>query len=142
MELRLILRFFSLSGGVYVYGLFLEGAGWDKKQMKLIESQPKVIHTAMPIVHVYAINVNMPRDDKKMQGLQLYQCPVYKKPRRTGGLQLPGFELYINKQPRRTPINESCSFNLDMCNLNFQRVLFQYLSTGVSNFLNCGPVKN
>ena len=67
-----------------MYGLFLEGAGWDKKQMKLIESQPKVIHTPMPVVHVYAININQPKDDRKLQGMQLYQCPVYKKPRRTG----------------------------------------------------------
>jgi len=85
------------SGGVYVYGLFLEGAGWDKKQMKLIESQPKVIHTSMPVVHVYAININVPRDDKKMQGLQLYQCPVYKKPRRTGGSLHHAINMQKNK---------------------------------------------
>ncbi|XP_076815353.1 dynein axonemal heavy chain 5-like isoform X1 [Clavelina lepadiformis] len=70
-------------GGVYVYGLFLDGAGWDRRQVKLIEPLPKVIFTTMPVVHVYAINVNQPKDDKKLQGMQLYPCPVYKKPRRT-----------------------------------------------------------
>jgi dynein heavy chain len=28
--------------GVYVYGMFIEGCGWDSKARKLCESQPKV----------------------------------------------------------------------------------------------------
>uniref|UniRef100_H2XPC8 AAA+ ATPase domain-containing protein n=1 Tax=Ciona intestinalis TaxID=7719 RepID=H2XPC8_CIOIN len=69
-------------GGVYVYGLYLDGAGWDRKAMKLMEPLPKVLFTQMPVVHVYAININQSRDDKR-GGMSLFPCPVYKKPRRT-----------------------------------------------------------
>ncbi|XP_041923315.1 LOW QUALITY PROTEIN: dynein heavy chain 5, axonemal-like [Alosa sapidissima] len=70
-------------GGVYVYGLFLEGAGWDKRNAKLTESSPKVLFTPLPVVHVYAISSTSPPDPKKAAAVSLYPCPVYKKPRRT-----------------------------------------------------------
>ena len=63
--------------GVYVHGLFLEGAGWDRKNSKLCESTNKVLFVSLPVAHIYAINDISPKDPK------LYQCPVYKKPRRT-----------------------------------------------------------
>lgn len=42
--------------GVYVYGLYLEGAGWDKRNMKLTESKPKVLFELMPVIRIYAEN--------------------------------------------------------------------------------------
>uniref|UniRef100_A0A672TUF5 Dynein axonemal heavy chain 5 n=1 Tax=Strigops habroptila TaxID=2489341 RepID=A0A672TUF5_STRHB len=69
-------------GGVYIYGLFLEGAGWDRKNSKLVESAPKVLFTSLPVVHVYAVSATALPDPKKQQG-SVYSCPVYKKPRRT-----------------------------------------------------------
>ncbi|XP_076295220.1 dynein heavy chain 8, axonemal kl-3 [Lasioglossum baleicum] len=63
--------------GVYVYGLFLEGAGWDKRNNRLCESANKVLFVLMPVIHIYAL-YNIPDKDHK-----LYQCPVYKKPQRT-----------------------------------------------------------
>ncbi|XP_006824996.1 dynein axonemal heavy chain 8-like, partial [Saccoglossus kowalevskii] len=63
--------------GVYVYGLYLDGAAWDRRGCKLIESTPKVLFTMLTVVHVFAINSTAPKDPR------LYQCPVYKKPGRT-----------------------------------------------------------
>ncbi|KAG9275828.1 dynein heavy chain 5, axonemal-like [Astyanax mexicanus] len=68
-------------GGVYIYGLFLDGAGWDKRNCKILESLPKVLFTPLPVVHVYA--VSSATDPKRPQGVSLYPCPVYRKPRRT-----------------------------------------------------------
>ncbi|XP_075954128.1 dynein axonemal heavy chain 8-like [Anarhichas minor] len=67
----------SPTEGVYVHGLYLEGAGWDKKNTHLIESSPKVLFTPLPVVHMFAINSTAPMDPK------LYVCPIYKKPSRT-----------------------------------------------------------
>lgn len=64
--------------GVYVYGLFLDGAGWDRRNQRLTESTLKVLYVSMPVVHVFAINTKESSRDPK-----LYVCPVYKKPRRT-----------------------------------------------------------
>ena len=67
----------SSKEGVYVYGLYLDGAGWDRKNTHLIESAPKVLFTPLPVIHMFAINSTAPVDPK------LYVCPIYKKPRRT-----------------------------------------------------------
>uniref|UniRef100_A0A8C3H648 Dynein axonemal heavy chain 5 n=1 Tax=Chrysemys picta bellii TaxID=8478 RepID=A0A8C3H648_CHRPI len=79
-------------GGVYIYGLFLDGAGWDRRNTKLMESAPKVLFTSLPVVHVYAISTTAPPDPKKQPG-SLYSCPVYKKPRRTDLTYI--FSLYL-----------------------------------------------
>lgn len=48
--------FSSPSDGVYIYGLSLDGVGWDKRGMRLVEPQPKVLFTPLPVVHMFAIN--------------------------------------------------------------------------------------
>ncbi|KAJ0000193.1 hypothetical protein NQD34_012035 [Periophthalmus magnuspinnatus] len=62
--------------GVYVYGLYLEGAGWDRRNCKLIDSKTKVLFEMMPVIRMYAEN-NGVKDP------HLYICPIYKKPVRT-----------------------------------------------------------
>ncbi|KAJ7420669.1 dynein heavy chain 5, axonemal-like protein [Willisornis vidua] len=79
-------------GGVYIHGLYLEGAGWDRRNSKLVESPPKVLFTSLPVVHVYAVSTTALKDPKKQQG-NVYSCPVYKKPRRTDLTYI--FSLYL-----------------------------------------------
>ncbi|XP_042070877.1 dynein axonemal heavy chain 5-like [Haplochromis burtoni] len=73
-------------GGVYIYGLFLDGAGWDRRGAKLVEAPPKVLFTPLPVVHVFAVSsANRPTVSVPLGrgAVSLYSCPVYKKPRRT-----------------------------------------------------------
>lgn len=67
----------SPNEGVYIHGLFLEGAGLDRRSGKLIESKPKVLYEQMPVIYIYAINTTAGKDPK------LYECPIYRKPQRT-----------------------------------------------------------
>ncbi|KAL0485018.1 dynein heavy chain [Acrasis kona] len=62
--------------GVYIHGLFLEGAAWDRKNARLVESQPKVLFVPLPVLHVTAINAAQPDNKTK------YKCPVYRNKKR------------------------------------------------------------
>ncbi|KAK9893078.1 hypothetical protein WA026_023570 [Henosepilachna vigintioctopunctata] len=67
----------SPNEGVFVYGLYLDGAGWDRKNSKLMESPNKVLYVLIPVVHIYAINTPVKSNTVS------YISPVYKKSRRT-----------------------------------------------------------
>lgn len=64
---------FSSKEGAYVYGLYLDGAGWDKNKTSLIQSSPKVLFTPLPLIHIFAINSFAP------VALKHYVCPIYEK---------------------------------------------------------------
>lgn len=81
------------SEGVYIHGLFIEGAGWDRKSIKLTESQPKVLHQMMPVIHVSATNAPDDADSK------FYRCPVYRRPRRTDQNYIFDVDLKTSPQP-------------------------------------------
>ncbi len=40
-----------MQDGVWIRGLFLEGAGWDKKSSCLVEANPMQLVCAMPTIH-------------------------------------------------------------------------------------------
>ncbi|XP_067125358.1 dynein axonemal heavy chain 8-like [Centruroides vittatus] len=42
--------------GVYVHGLYLEGAAWDIKSSNLTESLSKQLFSQLPIIHIYAVD--------------------------------------------------------------------------------------
>uniref|UniRef100_A0A4W5PTB6 Dynein axonemal heavy chain 5 n=1 Tax=Hucho hucho TaxID=62062 RepID=A0A4W5PTB6_9TELE len=80
------------SEGVYVYGLYLEGAGWDRRNCKLIDSKPKVLFEIMPVVRMYAEN-------NGVKDARLYSCPIYKKPVRMDLNYIAAVELRTAPPP-------------------------------------------
>jgi dynein heavy chain len=70
--------------GVYVHGLFMDGAAWANNS--IAESAPKKLFTPLPVMHVTAVtkaskkSITSSGDYGPFGG---YECPVYKYPART-----------------------------------------------------------
>ena len=68
--------------GVYVHGLFLDGAAWkmskNKDNRSLVDSEPKVLFCALPVLHVGAtIRSKKPKDSSIMLFLNIYVRIIY-----------------------------------------------------------------
>lgn len=76
----------SPENGCYVYGLYIECAKWNEADMKLDESEAKVLYSSMCSIYF------QPMTDKELAENQMvrYTCPVYKTSARRGTLTTTG----------------------------------------------------
>ena len=78
--------------GVYVHGLWLDGSGWDKKRVCLVDQAPKVLFYELPVLWITGV-----QHTEKKSGfgfaatpggkidMTKYSCPLYMYPRRCTG---------------------------------------------------------
>ncbi|KAL3678222.1 hypothetical protein R1sor_021178 [Riccia sorocarpa] len=70
--------------GVYVEGMFIEGARWDDENMVLTESRPKELYSPAPMIWL------MPVEQSKKNDKKCYHCPLYRTTERRGVLATTG----------------------------------------------------
>jgi len=84
--------------GVYIKGLHLEGAGWDKKNSCLVEANAMQLISEMPTIHF------KPAELKKKIGKGIYSCPCYYYPDRAGTADRASFVVSVDlKSGASTP---------------------------------------
>ncbi|ORC83399.1 dynein heavy chain [Trypanosoma theileri] len=70
--------------GCCIYGLFLEGAGWDSVNAALCESKPKELFIKFPLLRL------LPCRQEELPDTPIYRCPCYKTTDRRGVLSTTG----------------------------------------------------
>ena len=73
--------------GVYIRNLYLEGASWDKKNSCLKEPKPMELITPLPPI------LFKPIEAKKKSNKNIYTCPLYYFPIRSGTRERPSFVI-------------------------------------------------
>lgn len=85
--------------GAYVYGLYLEGCGWDAVRGGLVESPPGALTVELPVIHFEPVVVASETKDEEEVSAQpsdhagsalVYECPLYKVRTRAGTLSTTG----------------------------------------------------
>uniref|UniRef100_A0A6P7FR39 Dynein heavy chain 7, axonemal-like n=1 Tax=Diabrotica virgifera virgifera TaxID=50390 RepID=A0A6P7FR39_DIAVI len=70
--------------GAYIYGLFTDGARWDRQKNILAELLPKILYDNMPVIWIIPLLA-----EKYLPGGR-YVCPIYKTSERKGLLSTTG----------------------------------------------------
>ncbi|XP_076651590.1 dynein heavy chain 2, axonemal kl-2 [Halictus rubicundus] len=76
--------------GVYVRSIFLEGAGWDKKNNILVEPAPMQLVCNMPVIHF------RPTEQLRKRTRGLYNSPCYYYPQRSGDQGRASFVVAVD----------------------------------------------
>jgi len=83
--------------GVYLYGLYLDNAKWDKPKDKLCDSDPKILFAPLPVLWITGTQASALKGDKNVY----YTCPIYKAPKRTGLNFISSVDLRTEDAPSK-----------------------------------------
>ena len=69
--------------GVYIYGLFMDGARYNREYKCIDEQTPAVLYDTVPMIHLKPMKDYVPNPEE-------YTCPLYKTGARAGVLSTTG----------------------------------------------------
>jgi len=101
--------------GVYIYGLFMDGARWDREYQSIADQYPAEMYNKMPLIWF------KPMEDYKPDPEE-YSCPIYKTSVRAGVLSTTGqstnFILPVELPSREDPKKWTLRGAAMLCQLN------------------------
>ncbi|OMJ83653.1 hypothetical protein SteCoe_15380 [Stentor coeruleus] len=105
----------TVNDGVFIYGLYLEGARWDSEEMILIDAQEKEIYFTMPVIQFLPTHNYVAKEGD-------YLCPVYKTGKRAGILSSTGlstnFVVYVDLPSEEIPDKWTLLGTALLCQIN------------------------
>jgi dynein heavy chain len=101
--------------GIYIYGLYFDGARWDEDAGTIIEQKPGILYESVPVIWFEPVIDYVPDPEE-------YSCPVYKTSVRAGVLSTTGqstnFIIAVELPTKQAPshwIRRGAAF---LCQLN------------------------
>merc|ERR1712154_371022 len=96
--------------GQNIFGLFIEGARWNRGEGKLDESEPKKLFQPMPVIYVSAVTAKERKAGGKNDYGQYgpYDCAVYKYPKRNDRYLLFRLNLKTDIHPSHWKLRGVC----------------------------------
>jgi len=87
--------------GAYIYGLYMEGGRFDRKDMRIEDSTPRQLLDVMPCIWLKPVIAS------EYNPLGCYDCPLYKTSIRAGTLSTTGHSTnFVVALPIPTVVNE------------------------------------
>jgi dynein heavy chain len=117
--------------GAYIYGLFCEGARWDKATHGLQDPLPKELFSVMPVILL------LPTRNKPLPSEGIYRMPIYKILTRTGVLATTGhssnFVMWME-----VPSDKPTIYRQSLCSETNANIMFcdqeAWINAGVACF--------
>jgi len=99
--------------GAMIFGLSLDGAAWSTTEKTLVESEPKTLFCALPVMLITAVTKAQMKGMVDVANVS-YECPVYKYPQRTDLFFI--FKVNLKCQANYTPVHWALRGVALLCN--------------------------